>query len=72
MAGRSRWKRWRYVMAVSLLSTLLVAVLIARMQWLGPGWSLAVAVVLPVTTLLGDLMQWRVNGARLRAQGWEW
>lgn len=72
MAGRSRWKRWRYVMAVSLLSTLLVAGLIVRMQWLGPGWSLVVAGVPLVTAGVGDLVQWRVNGPRLRAQGWEW
>ena len=72
MAGRLRWKRWRYVMVVSLLSTLLVAVLLVRGQWLGPGWSSVVAGVLLVTTLVGDLVQWRVNGPRLREQGWEW
>ncbi len=70
--NRSRWKRWRYVMAVSIVGTLLAALVTGLLLGQGLGWSLGVGIFIAGTTGVGDLVQWRVNGARLRQQGWEW
>ncbi|MDP9375592.1 MAG: hypothetical protein M3Q65_24720 [Chloroflexota bacterium] len=70
--NRPRWKRWRYVMVISIVGTLLAALVTGLLLGRGLGWSLGVGVFLAGTTAALDLVQWRVHGARLRQQGWEW
>jgi hypothetical protein len=67
------WKRWRYLMALSLaLSLILVIAVIDPVLGLAPWWTLLLAIALCGLTIASDLALWRRHEGILREQGWDW
>ncbi len=65
-------RRWRYVVLVSALMTVVPIILVGLLAGGEPGLFIVLALVLLGATLSGDLAIWWLAGDRLRAQGWEW
>ncbi len=70
--NRPRWKRWRYVMALSAVVSAVTVLVVGLRLGLGLAGSLVMAVSIAGTTAALDLLRWRMHGAHLRQHGWEW
>lgn len=68
----SRWRRWRYVVAVSGLVALPTVIAIGLLATEPLEMYVWISMLLAAAAVAADLLIWRALGDQLRTQGWEW